>query len=79
MECLEDCDFEELLSVSSNFTSYHSDDTTHFAINAVENLPADAAALCVYSFESLDIYEEMNASMLLENIRNLKKNKFPNW
>lgn len=69
LECKEDCSFEEILSVPSNFTSYSSQNTTQFALNAIMHLPAHAAFLCPYEFASLAAYEEASVSFLLQNIR----------
>ena len=71
LECKEDCGFEEILSVSSNFTTYSAADTTKFALNAITHLPAEAAFLCPYLFDSLHTYEEANISFLLNNISKL--------
>ena len=64
--CKDDCDFERMLSVESNFTSGNS---VQFALNVADYLQSDVAAECSEYFPSLSSsLQNVSAAQLLDNI-----------
>jgi len=64
--CKEDCDFQRILSVPSNFTASNS---VPFALTVVSYLQPDVAAECSEYFSSLsDSLQNATADDLLNDI-----------